>query len=262
LFISIIELVVGAVSAAGSAIAVASVAVVQWLVASVAWLSAGFLKLGSAMGGLISKAWNVTAQLWSDVIKPGLQHVWTWIKDARDWLKLKLKPAFDLLAKVRAHITDIYKNWIKPIRDGLDTTSGILGLLAKLHVPFAAWLDSHVAAVKTAIDENFLRVLGWVNGILNTLNSIVTADLLFQRVPFLRTLSRDTPHWLVMWWNAQMNNLSPDHLTDYARYPYPRMDPKELATNLGQFYLDGTGVLQPVIEELVPVYMGKLKTGM
>jgi hypothetical protein len=68
------------------------------------------------------------------------------------------------------------------------------------------------------------------------LNSIVTADRLFQRLPFLRSLDRDAVYWFRIWWVRQVD---PSHQsgTPYSRTrDFPLAAPFENSKRLALFY--------------------------
>lgn len=189
--IAAISAIASWLGAAGGAIATATVAMVQWLSASVGWLASRVGKLVGSSGAMFKKIWESTRRLWSDVIRPFLQRVYRWVDDLRAWLKRKLGPLFRLLGLVRQHITDWYTRFLRPILDAIQTARAILQILAKLHIPFAAALDRYLEEAQNALWDNFLRLLNTVNKVQDIVNSVVTGEMLFQRVPFLRTMQRD-----------------------------------------------------------------------
>jgi hypothetical protein len=239
---------------AATASASAILVVVGWLGSALSWLTGRVVDVVKATGSMFAKVWDTTKRLWFDIVRPFLQKVYTWIAELRTWLKEKLAPVFRLLGILRTHIRDIYTHVVRPILDAIDTTRAILKFLELVHVPFARTLDRYLAELEAVISENYLRVLGWVNHVTDVLNSIVTLDLLFQQVPFLATLRRDLPHWVTMFWNAQVVGISPAQRAALAARKYDLDDPGSYGTKLGEFYHTGGGDLAPVIAELVPLW--------
>jgi hypothetical protein len=250
--IAIISAVASALGAAGGAIATASLAVINWLTTSVGWITRRLADTVRATGGVFSRTWSALRGLWSNVVRPALRQLVTWTKQLRAWLTQKLAPVFRLLSRVRERIRAIYTNVLKPILDAIETTRYVLQVLAKLHVPFAKALDGYLAQAEAAITENYIRLLGYVNKITDTLNAIVTGDLLFQRVPFLRSLKRDAPEWIKMWWNGQLaaGATPAPGLRSAEKLRY--LDPQYFGHQLGTFYRDGGGDYADQIRELVP----------
>lgn len=240
--------------AAGGAIAAATVTMVQWLSTGLGWLTRRVGDLVSSTGAMFAKAWDVTKRVWFDVLRPVLARIGSWINDLRGWLKAKLGPVFSLLARSRKYILDIYKNILRPILDAIDTARAILQILAKLHVPFAQALDNYLAEVENALWDNYLRLLGSLSKITDVLNSVVTGELLFQRVPFLRTLQRDVPQWARIFWNAQVVGLTPTQRAALRSREYPATDQDEFSQDVNEFYQTGGGKLGPTIQELAALW--------
>jgi hypothetical protein len=248
---SAISLVGGWLGAAGGAVSAALAATVSWLSATLSWLSLHVASLFRATGGMFSRVWDVSRRFWGEVIRPAFQHVYRWIEDARDWLKKKFGPVFRLISKVRERVRKIYDHWVRPILDGIETTRHVLQVLAALHIKWAAALDHKLGEVESVITENYLRILSAINRATDVLNSIVTGELLFQRLPFLRSLERDAPYWIRMWWTTQVvANAHPApglRTAEKLRYK----DPSSYGRELGQFYRTGDGELASDAADLV-----------
>jgi len=92
-------------------------------------------------------------------------------------------------------------------------------------------------------------VLSYVNRVSDVLNAIVTGELLFQRVPFLRTLARDAPYWIRMFWTAQVKaGAKPaPGLRTATKLRYN--DPASYGHELGAFYREVTGAAPVGSEE-------------
>lgn len=236
-----ISLVAGWLGAAGGAIATASLAVINWLTTSVGWLGRRLTDVVRATGGVFSRAWSALRGLWTDVVRPALRALYRWVSEFRDWLTKKLAPVFRVLARIRERLRSLYQHVIRPILDVIETTRAVLRTLAALHVPFARALDRYLAEVESVITENYLRIVGYVNQITNVLNAIVTGDLLLQRLPFLRSLARDAPYWIRIFWNTQIaGGARPaPGLRNAEKLRY--IDPQHFGEQLGAFYRSGGG---------------------
>jgi len=247
---AIISWFVGAATAAAEAIAI----VVSAIANTLGWLLPRLANIVGSTWGMFAKVWDVTKQLWFNVLRPMLQTLACWYQAARQWLKAKLAPVFDLLTTVRQHIRDIYKHWIRPLLQGIDISRGVLSVLAKLHIPFAAALDQYLTELEGAIVTNYQRLLTAVNTATNQLNAVVTGDWLYETFPFLRAWQRDLPQALTIWWNAQIIQQPPGLIDQLHARTIDPIDPAMLRQNLGEFYKTGGGELAPLITELIPLY--------
>ncbi len=180
-----------ALGAAGGAIATSLESVVAWLITQVGWLAGRVAGILASTGGMFARVWDWSRQLWANVLKPSL----IWLKDkfdqVRAWLRTKFGPVFDFLHTVRQHILDFYKNFIRPVLDAIDVARGFLRILEDLGIQWARKLDQALGEIEQAITENFLRVLGELNRVINVINGVVDGSLLFRRAPFMLTLERD-----------------------------------------------------------------------
>jgi hypothetical protein len=196
--------------AAGGAIATSLETVVAWLITQVGWLAARVASILASTGGMFARVWDWSRQLWSNVLKPSL----IWLKDkfdqVRGWLRTKFGPVFDFLHTVRRHLLDIYKQFIRPVLDAIDVARGFLRVLEDLGVQWARKLDQALGEIEQVITENFLRVLGEVNKVINVLNAVVDGSLLFKRFAFLATLRRDVVPAARIFTNARTRPLTDD----------------------------------------------------
>jgi hypothetical protein len=168
-----------------------------------------------------------------------------WVKQKWDtfeaWLKGKLKPAFDFIARVRDEIKSIYQHFVRPVLEALDIAHAILRTLGDLGLQWARALDRWVVEAESAITENFLRVTGWINDIYDVLTAVVTPDRLFQRFPFIRTLERDAGYMVRLWWNAQVEANAHPTAGLRTATKLRTADPSSYGPELGAFIVDGSG---------------------
>lgn len=236
--------------AAGGAIATALVTTVKWLSHGVGWLTSSLRKVISSTGGMFRRVWESARGLWSRVVRPFLIRVHDWINDLRAWLKRVAGPVFKFLNELRAKIREIYDKFVRPVLDTIAVIRGALQVLAKLHVPFAKALDQYLARLESAIVENYLKLTGVINRVINVIDSIVTFELLFQRVPFLRTLVRDAGYLNRIWWHVNLEAVKPATSPGEGSEEYLPRDPVQDASELKEFWLTRSGPRAPVIQEL------------
>jgi hypothetical protein len=190
--VTAIEIIGGWLGTAAAAVATYLATVVQWIVIHLAI----FIK---ATGAVFAKAWDGLKIVYADVLKPAVQWFDAHLKRLYAWLRQTFQPVFDFLNRVRGEMLDLYRKYVRPVLDIIDYTRAGLRLLGDLGIDWARALDRRLGEFESVISENFRRILSYVNQAIDILNAIVTVDRLFQRVPFLRTLVRDSRFvWRVM----------------------------------------------------------------
>jgi hypothetical protein len=149
----------------------------------------------------VRKAWDFFQFTYDHVIKPFIAKVWRWLERAKAWLDDTFRPVFEFLHAVRDNLLAFYNTFVRPWLDLIDITRRVLRIAGSLGLSWARELDRRLGELQDLIERPFRYVLAKVNEIINVVNRIVTADGLFQRLVFLRTLERDYLHA----WRAAMN---------------------------------------------------------
>lgn len=180
-----------AIEGAAAYIAIHLEAVVAWILAHLAWLGGYVASILKSTGAMFAQVWDYAKTFYSDVLKPLAEHLLEWYNRVKDWLKKYLGPVFDFLARVRTELLAAYKRFVKPFLDAIDIARAILKTLGDLGVEWAKALDQKLGQFESVITENFLKILGELNKVIGVVNSVITADLLFKRAPWLLTLKRD-----------------------------------------------------------------------
>ena len=135
--------------------------------------------------------WKFLEATYDHVLKPVWDHFWKWFDRARKWLQDIVRPVLQFLDRVKSWIMRIYDRFVRPILDIIGFARRALGILESLGIEWARKLDQRLAEIEEAIDRPFRLLLAEINKIVNVVNRIVTADGLFQRIAYLRTLARD-----------------------------------------------------------------------
>jgi hypothetical protein len=164
---------------------------VVWLASAVGWISSRLIDLFISTGAVFAKVWDALTGLWERVVVPVIREIDSWYERFRGWLARVVAPLVEWAQRVRDELTLIYRRFVRPILDVIDTTRRVLDILAKLHVPFAAQLDQYLTEAEQWFASEWLRLTGYVNRILDTLDGLLTFDGLLQRFVFIRTLERD-----------------------------------------------------------------------
>jgi hypothetical protein len=195
--------IVAAIEVIGAWLGTAAAAVASYLAAVVQWLAVHLAIFIKATGVVFAKSWQALKIVYADVLKPAVQWFDAHLKTLYAWLRKALKPLFDFLNRVRGELLALYKKYVRPVLDVIDYTRAGLRILGDLGIDWARALDRRLAEFESVISENFRRILSYVNEAIDVLNAIVTVDRLFQRLPFLRTLQRDTRFVLRVMVNAR-----------------------------------------------------------
>jgi hypothetical protein len=192
-----------------------------------------------AFSGL-KRAWSLLRGTYEHVLKPAWQKVWRWIDNVEQWLQRTFGPVLTWLRRVRTWILDFWSTYIRPILDLVDITRRALHVLGALGLEWARSLDRRLGAIEDWIERRFQDVLGTLNDVINVVNRIMTADGLFQRLTFLRTLARDYAHaWSIVLqgFNKPLGAADRDAM-DKAAEPKPLAD---VHRDVGAYLLDRSG---------------------
>jgi hypothetical protein len=221
----------------GGTIAASLEGVVLWLVHGLGWLSLHVADIFKNTGAMFSKVWEGAKIVYDDVVKPFAQWLHDTYESIKGWMTRVFGPILQWANKVRDTLMGLYKNYLRPVFDALDTTRKVLAMLAALHIPFAQALENVVSDIEQTLQHNFLLLLGWVNKVIDTLNGLLTLDGLLQRYVFLRTLERDAFYV----WRVSMNSktTTPSDADGYRVFralEYPTID---VAVDETLLWLDG-----------------------
>lgn len=135
--------------------------------------------------------WRFLETTYDKVLKPVWDHFWRWFDRARKWLTDIIRPVLQFIDRVKSWVLRIYDRFVRPILDIIGFARRALGILESLGIEWARKLDQRLAELEEKIDRPFRLLLAELNKIVNVINTIVTADGLFQRIAYLRTLARD-----------------------------------------------------------------------
>lgn len=238
----------------GSAVAATFEAAIIYLLRGLGWLSGHVGLFLESTGSMFAKAWELTRALYANVLKPAL----VWLHDAytkvKTWLGKWLAPVFTFLNRVRAELLLAYRRYLQPFLEVIDVTRAVLRTLADLHVPFAQALDRRLAQLESIVGENFLRLLGETNKVINVLNGVVDGTLLFRRSPFLLTLERDSRFWVRIWWNKSIAPIDHVALEQKKARTMTVDQPANYGAALAAYYRGEDSPIKGYADELVPLW--------
>lgn len=222
---------------------------------AVRWIIGQLKSFVVSTGAMFAKVWRSLEGFYKNVIRQALITLHDKFLEFRAWLTRIFKPLIDFLQHVRAHILDIYKRFVRPVLDAIDTARRVLAILAKLHVPFAAQLETYLAKTEQWIVQQYARLNAELNLVIDTINGILTLDGLLQRFLLLRSIERDIAYITRGWWNAQLTGMTKEAAAAAAAQKVQGQDVTEPGRELGAFYTDGTGTYAGFINELAPQWL-------
>ena len=211
---------------------------VQWLQYAVTALwafarstYAGVLGLGKDVLRGFNKAWGFVKGLYTDLLRPAWLKFWKLVDWAKTSLERLFRPVINLLLAIRKHILDFYAHYVRPILDAIDSARRILRILGSLGLDWAKRLDAELGKIQDAIDRPFRILLREVNRIIGIIDSIVTANGLFQRLALIRSIERDMAYINRSMWRRSTRPLTPEEEAAGAAVPETKT-PEEHAEEL------------------------------
>lgn len=198
--------VVQAIWTGVQAVGQVTLAALSWSVTHLWAFATKIYDAARAVGGALWKglreSWDFLERTYEHVLKPAWQKFWKFIDAAKKWLDKHVGPILRYLEKIRRRLLEWYDRFIRPILDTIGLARRVLQMLARLGVDWARKLDAKLAWLEERISSAFYLVLGRLNEVIDLVDRVVTADGLFQRLAFIRTLQRDTRYVMNVWANA------------------------------------------------------------
>lgn len=195
------SVIVSAIGWIGGWLGSAAAATASYLAAALQWVAGRLSTFIKATGAVFAKSWDALKIVYGDVLKPAVQWIDAHVKRLYDWLTNTFKPVFDVLKRIRQELLDAYARYVRPFLDVIDAIRGGLRVLGDLGVGWAKELDKRLGVFESLITQNFSKLLGELNKVIDVLASVFTVDRLIQRFTFIRTLQRDTRFV----WRAMVN---------------------------------------------------------
>jgi hypothetical protein len=129
--------------------------------------------------------------LYREVLAPAWRKFWDFVQWAQRALHKVLDPVLRVLEAIRRNILDFYSHYVAPVLDLIDVGRKVLRVLASFGIDWAKALDKRLADIQDAVNRPFQFLLAKVNEIVNIVDRVITADGLFQRLAFVKSLARD-----------------------------------------------------------------------
>lgn len=220
-------------------------------------IQGALVAVGRTLLDIGRKAWDFLRLTYERVLRPAWMKFWNWFDKLRRWLDRTVGPVLRFLDSVRTHILKFYDKWVRPILDTIGIARRVLGILSSLGLEWARALDRKLRWLEEKIDLPFRIALGKINEVIGVINRVVTADGLFQRLAYIRTLQRDIDYTLRIAFNRQSRDVTPDE-----RDAFLRADPiksRELLLRESRTYLTtGQGPHAASISEWSQILVSRL----
>ena len=235
-----------------------SLAILEWSV-KVLWAFAqsvhnGLVALGRGVTRGFQLAWGFLRSTYESVLLPAWQKFWQWFERFRGWLEDVLRPVFRFLEMLRAELLGFYNKWIRPILDSIDIARKVLRVFATLGADWARAADRRLAELQEWIAVPFRIVLAKLNEAIDTLDRIVDAGGLFQRLTLMRSIERDIAYVARSFWRSQVKGLTPEEAEEAASQEYPELEREEFRNEYAEWYVRDAGPLASRIGEHVAIW--------
>lgn len=168
------------------------------------------IAIGKSLISATRSLWDALKFTYTDILKPAWDQFWRFIDWAKRTLQNIFEPVFQFLDKIRGYVLQFYEDYVRPVLDIIDVTRRFLRVLAALGIEWARTLERKLAELEARIELPFRLVLSAINEIVNIVNRVVTADGLFQRLAYVRTLERDIVYAVRVFNNSQSKPLTDD----------------------------------------------------
>ena len=228
------------------AVGQATLVALTWAVNAL-WITAKAIGTGMKEFGRLflrggKELWGFMRATWTHVIKPVWQKFWRLVDWARRTLEDLFRPIIRVLKYVRTELLKIYDRFVRPVLDAIGIARKVLRVFSALGLDWAQRLDAKLAALDEWISAQFQRVLGELNGVINLVNRVVTADGLFQRLALVRSIERDIAYVSNAFHNWRRNPLSPAETRALADKNAPPTR-QQLSEDFERFLVHGDGPL-------------------
>lgn len=245
--------IIGAIWTGVQAAGQVTLAVLQWSVLAL-WNFAkavhnGALTLGKLVGVGFKSSWEFLKVVYDDVLKPAWGKFWQLVDRVRDTLERVFRPVFDVLRRIRDEFLKVYDRFVRPVLDSIGIARKVLRVFSALGFDWARRLDAKLGALEEKIDAPFRAVLRHINGIINLVNRVVTADGLFQRLALVRSLERDVrflSRAFMNWRSVDLGDEAYTALTSKAR----ERDVARISRDVEEALESGGGYYAPVVTEM------------
>lgn len=223
---------------------------VTYLASVVGWILS---RLGSFLvstGAVFARVWDALRIVWSDVLKPALVWVDTWVKRIHKWLIDTFRPVFDYLKEIRERIMSLYRTFVRPVLDTIDFIRAVDQVLLQFHITWLQGIDRVLTDLERRITEPIQWLLRQLTAVQNVLDLIVDGFGFFQRYALVASLRKYLPDWSAYFWGDQVDRQRAHAAKVHADDEYPPHDSVRDVVLMQEFFLTDTGDAAPKIDEL------------
>ena len=226
-----------------------------YLATVVAWIAQRLAQLFVSTGAVFARVWDGLKIVWSDVLKPALQWVDTWVKRIHRWLVDTFRPVFDYLKELRQRIQDFYDKWLRPITDTIDFIRQVNAVLLQFHITFLDGLSRLLTDLERRIQEPIVWLIQQLTRVQNALDLIVDGFGFFQRYTMVASLRKHLPHWIGFFWSDQVGPVRGRDGSAERTAEYPPHDWQKDRVVMTQYFRSGDGEAAGRINELALMLM-------
>lgn len=223
---------------------------VTYLASVVSWIVS---RLGSFLvstGAVFARVWDAFKIVWSDVLKPALVWVDTWVKRIHTWLVDTFRPVFDYLRELRERIMSLYRTFVRPVLDTIDFIRAVDQVLLQFHITWLQGIDRILTDLERRITEPIQWLLRQLTTVQNVLDAIVDGFGFFQRYALVASLRKYLPDWTRYFWGDQVNRDRAQAAKVLGDDEYPPHDHDKDVVVMTEFFETDSGEAAPKIDEL------------
>lgn len=224
-----------------------------YLATVVSWIAKRLADLFLSTGAVFARVWDALKIVWSDVLKPALQWIDTWIKGIHKWLVDTFTPVFKFLKELRDRIQKFYDTFVRPVTDTIDFIRAVDNVLLQFHITFLDGLSRVLTDVERRIDQVYGTIISAITRVQNVLDRIVDGFGFFQRYTMVASLRKHLPHWTSFFWADQIGPRRPATSTSSPDAEYPDHDLEKDIVVMTEYFASDSGDAAPSIDELATI---------
>lgn len=223
---------------------------VTYLATVVSWIAKRLADLFLSTGAVFARVWDAFKIVWSDVLKPALQWIDTWVKRIHKWLVDTFRPVFDYLKELSDRIRKFYDTFVRPVTDTIDFIRAVNSVLLQFHITFLDGISRVLTDIERKVDQVYGTIIGAITRVQNVLDRIVDGFGFFQRYTMVASLRKHLPHWAKFFWADQIGPRRPSTSTSSPDAEYPDHDLEKDLVVMREYFESDSGDAAPSIDEL------------
>lgn len=143
--------------------------------------------------------------LWNGIVKFVIQPIVNVIRFLREHLERFFRPLIRFILKVRQILDDFFFKYIAPILNVIQILRKVLLFFRLLGFSFAVKLDARLLKLETNIAGFFIQIRGYLNQLVNILNTIIDVDSLLTGPVLLGSVGKYIGAILAIFYTSQQS---------------------------------------------------------